>query len=289
MKPNHDSSGLVFFIHNHKCGGNSIQSALTATKTNYIATDQISIDAKSALNEAILSGSYGQSFLIFGHPDQIKRSKEKRVSTEFLSSLYSNAQIIFPSRRPISLMISWLEYTRTRLLKSSVSIAARYNQNTQNNAALAELWTLYSGQSLDLAQARGFPHPCSMAYDNVRRWIEVASANRIYHFIQSYNLFFPQSNSIRLAIEQGKSVSLPVDSLVKTGRIFIYDSQEYSETATHYLASIFGDEFITMLTKTNLNSSAKSLGMLTAAELSSLEQSLDGISDFDSQIYRAAV
>lgn len=289
MEPTHDTSGLVFFIHNHKCGGNSIQSALTATKTNYVTTDQISIDAKSELNDAILSGSSGHSFLIFGHPDQIKRSKEKRASMQFLSSLYSNAQIIFPSRRPISLMISWLEYTRTRLLKSSASRAARYDQNTQNNAAMAELWTLYSGQSFDLARACGFPHPCSMTYDNVRRWIDVASANRIYHFIQSYNLFFPQSNNIRLAIEQGKSFSLPVDPLVRTGRLFIYDCEHYSERANHYLASIFGDEFITALTQTNLNSSAKSLGMLTAAELSSLEQSLDEISDFDSQIYRAAV
>lgn len=289
MEPTHDTSGLVFFIHNHKCSGNSIQSALTATNTNYVTTDQISIDAKSELNHAILSGSSGHSFLIFGHPDQIKRSKEKRASMQFLSSLYSNAQIIFPSRRPISLMISWLEYTRTRLLKSSASRAARYDQNTQNYAAMAELWTLYSGQSFDLARACGFPHPCSMTYDNVRRWIDVASANRIYHFIQSYNLFFPQSNGIQLAINQGKSFSLSVEHLVESGRIFIYDSQNYSETATRYLASLFGDEFISTLRQANLNSSAKSLGALTAAELSSLEQSLDEISDFDSQIYRAAV
>ena len=289
MKPTHNSSGLVFFIHNHKCGGNSIQSALTATKINYIATDQISIDAKSELNDAILNGYSGNSFLIFGHPDQIKRSKDKRISMEYLSSLYSNAHIIFPSRRPISLMISWLEYTRTRLLQSSTSMVTRYNQKTHNNSAMADLWTLYSGQSLDDAQACGFAYPFPMAYDNVKRWIEVASANRIYHFIQSYNLFFPQSNGIQLAINQGKSFSLSVEHLVESGRIFIYDSQNYSETATRYLASLFGDEFISTLRQANLNSSAKSLGALTAGELSSLEQSLDEISDFDSQIYRAAV
>ena len=289
IEPYQKNAGLVFFIHNHKCGGNSIQSALIASKVKFIATDQIAVDTKSDLNDAILSGSSPHSFLIFGHPDQIQRSREKSKSAAFLSSLYSNARIIFPSRRPISLMISWLEYTRTRLLRSSSSIAARYHQNAHNNAAAAELWTLYSGQTLDVAQALDFPHPFPVAYDNVMRWINIASANRIYHFIQSYNLFFPQSNNIRLAIEQGASFSLPIKHLVETGRIFIYDSQYYSETATRYLASVFGDEFVAALTQASLNSSAKSLDTLSAEELSSLERNLDNISDFDSQIYRAAV
>jgi hypothetical protein len=289
MKPNQDSSGLVFFIHNHKCGGNSIKSALIASKTKFISTDQICIDAKSDLNDQILGGSSGHPILIFGHPDQIRRSKEQRKSLDFLSNLYSNAHIIFPSRRPISLMISWLEYTRTRLLKSSAGAAARYHRNKNNEAAMAELWALYSGQSFDVAQACGFPHPFPMAFDNVKRWIDVASANRIYHFIQSYNLFFPQSNKIRLAVKERKPFSLPVERLIETGRIFIYDSQNYSETATRYLVSIFGDDFMAELTQASLNSSAKSLDRLAAGELLSLEQSLDEISDFDSQIFRAAV
>jgi len=289
MEPNKERPSLVFFIHNHKCGGNSIQSALIGTKTDFISTQQISVDTKSALNDAILSGSSPDSLLIFGHPDQIQRSKNKRKSMEFLSSLYSHSHIIFPSRRPISLMISWLEYTRTRLLQSSASKGARFNQNTHNNAAMAEIWTLYSGQSIDVARACGFPHPFPTAYDNVRRWVDVASANRIYHFIQSYNLFFPQSNNIRLAIEQGKSFPLPVAHLVETGQLFIYDSQNYSETAMRYLASIFGDDFIAALTQASLNASAKSLNTLSAEELFALEQNLDKITDFDSQSYRAAV
>jgi len=195
MEPNKGSSGLVFFIHNHKCGGNSILSALTGTKTDFISTDQISVDTKSDVNDAILSGSAPDSLLIFGHPDQIRRSKDKRKSMEFLSSLYSHAHIIFPSRRPISLMISWLEYTRTRLFQSSENKTARFNQNAQNNVAMAEIWTLYSGQSIDVARACGFPHPFPTAYDNVRRWINVVSAKRIYHFIQSY--IFQSIYSIR--------------------------------------------------------------------------------------------
>jgi len=123
----------------------------------------------------------------------------------------------------------------------------------------------------------------------VRRWIDVACANRIYHFIQSYNLFFPQSNNIRLAIEQGKPFSLPVAHLVKSGQVFIYDSQCYSETATRYLASLLGDDFIAALSQASLNASVKSLSPLSAEELFALEQSLDKITDFDSQIYRAAV
>ena len=289
MEPNKGSSGLVFFIHNHKCGGNSILSALTGTKTDFISTDQISVDTKSDVNDAILSGSAPDSLLIFGHPDQIRRSKDKRKSMEFLSSLYSHAHIIFPSRRPISLMISWLEYTRTRLFQSSENKTARFDQNAQNNVAMAEIWTLYSGQSIDVARACGFPHPFPTAYDNVRRWIDVACANRIYHFIQSYNLFFPQSNNIRLAIEQGKPFSLPVAHLVKSGQVFIYDSQCYSETATRYLASLLGDDFIAALSQASLNASVKSLSPLSAEELFALEQSLDKITDFDSQIYRAAV
>jgi len=195
MEPNKGSSGLVFFIHNHKCGGNSVLSALTRTKTDFISTDQISVDAKSDLNDAILSGFSPDPLLIFGHPDQIRLSKDKHKSMEFLASLYSHAHIIFPSRRPISLMISWLEYTRTRLLQSSANKTARFNQNAQNNVAMAEIWTLYSGQSIDVARACDFPHSFPTAYDNVRSRINVVSAKRIYHFIQSY--IFQSIYSIR--------------------------------------------------------------------------------------------
>lgn len=287
LNDNHLESNVTFFIHNHKCGGHSIRDALIETDTPFIWTYDIAIDQNSEFKQSILRGKSTERLLIFGHPDKIPPSIYDRETMLFLNSLYTCAKLIFPSRHPISLLVSWLEYIRTRLID-------HFKEPTEANSKMIadflRLWSVYSGDSEESSRAKDFSHPYDSAYKNIRRWIDASRDQRtVYHFNQSYNLFFPQRAALSEAINQGVRTPLPISRWVRSGKLFVYDSEQCSAIAMERLGSEVGELFAKRLARTRLNVSKKSLRPVSPDEWADLETYLATITDADLQIYRAAV
>ena len=182
------NTGVTFLIHNHKCGGNSIERALIETGTRYVKTDDIVIDSSSPIYQAVTDKSSVEPVLIFGHPDRVRQSESHENNARFFRDLYWKSRVICPSRRPILLTISWLEYTRTRLMNLMIGVGEQYNQSPESIAKYKVLWEQYSGCRFNMAAANNFEHPYLDPKENVSRWIDVVSQNTIYLFIQSYNI-----------------------------------------------------------------------------------------------------
>lgn len=289
MEPLFGSSGVTFLIHNHKCGGNSLERALIDTGTKYVKTDDIVIDSSSPIYRAVTEKKSVEPVLIFGHPDRVRQSNSHEKNANFFRDLYWNSRIICPSRRPILLTISWLEYTRTRLINFITGRAEQYNQNPESITKYKFLWQQYSGCAFNQAAENNFEHPHLDPKENVFRWIDVVSEHTIYHFIQSYNLFFPISGDIIRAVKSGTRKTLPIDGLISPEKFFIYDAERYSEVAVATLAKEIGPGFVDALTQSRLNASHKSLGSLSDSDLTELQGAQDRLCDLDSQIYARAV
>lgn len=289
MKNSLSSTGITFLIHNHKCGGNSIEKALIETGIKYIKTDTISIDEDSPIYRRIMDERSPEPMLIFGHPDRIRQSENSEKNAEFFRHLYWTSRVICPSRRPISLTISWLEYVRVRLINFTMGREEKYNQNPDSVAKYRFLWEQYSGYQLEAAVANDFEHPYSSPAENVARWLRIVTDHTIYHFIQSYNLFFPINGEILAAAKNNVRRRLPLDRLIESGQFFIYDSQRYSKVAVQTLATEISPKFVDFLTLERLNISENSLGSLSEIELGNLQAEQDKVSDLDSQIYARAV
>jgi hypothetical protein len=283
---NHDSE-IVFYIHNHKCGGHSIYKALEQSGQHFTWTGEIFVDAEDDLCQQVLQNKPAEKLLIFGHPDKINFSSDSEKTARFVNALYSHARIILPSRRPISVLISWLEYIRTRLIKSFIN-GAHVENDTKLNSFL-DIWLEYSGNSLEFHIKNGFPHPHISARKNLENWIEVSTSRARYHWLQTANLFFPQSGDIKIAIDAKITVNLPLEKMIKNKKLFIYCADTFSQPAQTQLAMEFGEEFVNAMRSLRLNASIPSIHRLDYVELVDLERKLASVTDLDSQIYQFAV
>jgi len=125
--------------------------------------------------------------------------------------------------------------------------------------------------------------------DNVIRWIEVIAKNTVWIWGQSYNLFFPRWPELRDAFNQRRVLNLEIANLVKSKKVFIFDSQAYSEVALAKLEEVLGDRFARTLKETRQNVSIKSLDSIKLNDAYWAERALREICNFDFQIFEQAV
>ena len=101
----------IFFIHNQKCGGTSFIAALRSICPSVILTSSIDVDNE---NKEFCSTLQDKNIIIAGHPSHIKYKSSKKMY-EYVTYLYSNCKIIFPTRDPLNIILSWIYYYNTRI------------------------------------------------------------------------------------------------------------------------------------------------------------------------------
>lgn len=226
-----------------------------------------------------------EMILIQGHPDQLQFTGDNERDFDFVSNFFNRSKLILPSRNPVSLAISWLEFARTRLLEAKESSA----EPTNKIKAFRYLWSQYAdvgdrGPSEDSLQ-----HPFSEPIENVFKWIEVVAKNRTWLWGQSYNLFYPQWHKLEDAYDNQKRLNLGIPDLVAKRKVLIFDSQCYSNSALAELEAHLGKQFVKALEATKENVSLKSLPTLSLQEAYWVEKLMREICDFDFQIYEQAI
>ncbi len=274
---------LLFIIGNHKCGTTAVAHAISEADIDAINTEEISV--VNGLDVIFSVPSKYKQAVIHGHPDAIQWSGNPERDHKFISQLFARSQIILPSKNPLAVAISWLEYVRTRLIQAET-------ETLMSNATLKQfiqLWSQYSGLDVrDLAES-GFPHPQSEAIDNVIKWIEVIAKNTVWIWGQSYNLFFPRWPELKDAFDERRALNLEIANLVKSKKVLIFDSQAYSEVALAKLEEALGDQFARTLKETRQNVSMKSLDSMKLSDAYWAERALREICNFDFQIFEQAV
>lgn len=276
---------LLFVIGNHKCGTQAIRHALQAAEVPFIPTDRISVS--EGLDAVVQkTGRINNKITVVqGHPSQIKFTGENETDFDFVNSLFNRSKLILPSRNPVTLAISWLEYSRTRLLGAKEA-SAEHNKNIE---AFRYRLSEYANIDYRDLSPDTFQHPYSEPIENILKWIEVVAKNSAWLWGQSCNLFYPKWPKLKEAYDKQKRLNLGIADLVASRKAFIFDSQCYSTSALAELEALLGKGFVEVLKVARRNVSLKSLPNLSRQDAYWVEKAMREICDFDFQIYEQAI
>jgi len=103
----------LYYLHPAKCGGTSVKHCLNALGVNYLYTSNIVLTHE--MHEMLLDS---KKLILFGHinyiPDPVN-DDEFLIKKLILKSIYSNFNLIVPTRNPSNLVQSWMHYDNKRI------------------------------------------------------------------------------------------------------------------------------------------------------------------------------
>ncbi len=251
----------IFYIHNHKCGGTSIKKSLNSSRINHISCRDIDLESNSdAYNLLIKRKNY--DWILFGHPGSWRRCKDDNKLQEFYEIIYNKAQIIFPSRHPVYLLRSFMHYYKTRvneLIRYRSVNSRSYMKILESDKKLVfmiqAILFITEEEKLSFEECYLDSNKESFYLSRFLKFIQKNSESLIPAWTQTRNLLFPQKEEIIKLIKSKTEFSMSLAEEIDSERLFIYDSQKYSNYTRERLADYFGASFMNSLASLQENKS----------------------------------
>lgn len=103
----------IYYLHPAKCGGTAVEHCLNTLEVKYLYTSNIALTHDML---QILLDS--KKLILFGHinyiPDPLNND-ESVIKKLILRSIYSDFNLIMPTRNPANLVQSWMHYDNKRI------------------------------------------------------------------------------------------------------------------------------------------------------------------------------
>ena len=290
------TSNRTFYMHPTKCGGTSVAKCLEDLDMLCLFASKISL---SDATEKILRSS--EQIIFHGHITHIpkpRNSEERRIRHEIVNILYSQYNIIVPTRNPSNILQSWMHYSKnraTQVLDHCIKSRQNNPKNKERNFLFKmsklkqNCLTFSEGGASITARGPDFPVFDLKEQDEEENLNAYADLMMTRTFINEMcsmqlQLFYPIWKDIKEVILRGQAYKLKLPLTNDNRQILYYNSEKIDASRRATLDTLVCQGFSDRLLRVRENSSIGK-PRLSGSEFSSINLKLNRIIPGEWQIY----